>query len=143
MIAHLGVVDVAYSEDGKTTTTGDVAEILEANYGVMRTFVELHEKDIANELSSQLMGMLESAKQGAPLPLGSIQFPKIDAMFRDYLDHGEWEKTSGQPTQAAQNGVRTGKKRPYKKSNSPRPSFIDTGLYRGSFKTRVDRMVNS
>jgi hypothetical protein len=163
---HLGVVDVAYTEDGKAVTTGEVAEILEANYGVMRVFVELHEKDIAAELEQQLVGLIETAAQGglqkkgseqldhskwekvdlkgykklnpaqdSEIPFNDVHFPKVDQMFRDYLSAGEWEMTSGQPTQAAQAGVSHRKKRPYAKSNKPRPSFIDTGLYQASFRS--------
>jgi len=144
MIVHLGVVDVAYTEDDKLTTTGKVAGILEANYGVMRTFVELHEDEIGDELVNQLMGMLESAKQGKldediAERVADIHFPKIQAMFRNYLDAGEWEKTSGQPTQVALDGVRHSHKRPYANGKGPRPSFIDTGLYRSSFRTWVSK----
>lgn len=144
MLVHLGVVDVAYTENDTQTTTGKVAEILEANYGVMRTFVELHEDEIADELGNQLIGMLESAKQGKLSEdytdhLIDIHFPKVEAMFRNYLDSAEWERTSGQPTQAALMGVRHTHKRPYANGKGPRPSFIDTGLYRASFRTWVSK----
>ena len=135
-IVHFGVVDVAYTEKGKSTTTGDVAEILEDKYSVMQTFIDLHEKDIGNELADQLMGLLESARMGAPVDMSKVMFPKVDAMFRDYLDRGEWEKQKGNmPTKVAQAGVSHRKKRPYVKENPARPSFIDTGLYQSSFRT--------
>lgn len=145
MIVHLGVLDVAYSTSSNNssigpvqpTTTGDVAEILEANYGVMRTFLELHESEIGDELASHMMGLLENAKLGAPLPVGDIHFQKIAAKFRTYLDLGEWEKTSGQPTKAAESGKSNRKK--YKKYDGARKSFIDTGLYQASFRVWVSK----
>ncbi|MHB8914741.1 MAG: hypothetical protein ACYC4K_02890 [Thiobacillus sp.] len=137
MIVHLGVLDVAYADGDGTTTTGDVAEILEANYGVMRTFLELHESEIGDELAGHMMGLLENAKIGAPLPVGDIHFQKIAAKFRTYLDLGEWQNTSGQATQAAEAGA--SKRKKYKKYDGPRKSFIDTGLYQQSFRVWVSR----
>jgi len=136
---HLGVVDVAYTEQGKTTTTGDVAEILEEKYAVMGTFVDLHEDDIADALADQMAGLLETAAMGHPVNAKSLEFPKVDAMFRDYLDDGEWEQQKGNmPTVAAVKGVSHRKKRPFVKENKARPSFIDTGLYQRSFRTWAD-----
>ena len=80
---HLGVVDVAYESDGKPTTTGDVAGYLEDEYHVMRTFLELHEQDIADAVAQQLMGLMENAKMGQPLVIGSIQFDKVQLQFAD------------------------------------------------------------
>jgi hypothetical protein len=134
---HLGVVDVGYSEEGQSVTTGQVAQILEDNYGVMRTFVELHQQDIGDELVAQMDAILKSASQGGTLHVGDIHFPEINAMFRDYLDRAEWEKTSFQPTMAAVLGNSKRKKMPYSMKNKPRPSFIDTGLYQASFRTWV------
>jgi hypothetical protein len=37
---HLGVNDLPYSRGGKTT--GEVADILEARYAIMQTFVDMH-----------------------------------------------------------------------------------------------------
>ena len=136
---HLGVVDVAYESDGKPTTTGDVAGYLEDEYHVMRTFLELHEQDIADAVAQQLMGLMENAKMGQPLVIGSIQFDKVQLQFADYIESAEWEKTSGQPTQAAQLGIRHSKKFVYANARGPRPSFLDTGLYKDSFRAWMTR----
>jgi len=139
LMLHLGVVDVAYTEQGETTTTGDVAEILEEKYTVMGTFVDLHEDDIADALADQMAGLLENAAMGGKVNTKSLSFPKVDAMFRDYLDAGEWEQQKGNaPTMAAVKGVSHRKKRPFAKENKMRPSFIDTGLYQSSFRTWAD-----
>lgn len=134
MLVHLGVLDVAYDAG---ETTGRVAQILEDNYGVMRVFAELHEQEIADALTKQMMGMLADAKRGAPLPYGDIMFPKIDEEFRRYLDAGEWEATSGQPTQAAIGGK--SKRKIAGKYADARKSFVDTGLYQNSFRTWVTK----
>jgi hypothetical protein len=48
---HLGVIDVPYPEE--KATTGEVAEILEAHYGVMRVFVEEYEDSITQEVEKK------------------------------------------------------------------------------------------
>lgn len=136
MILHLGVLDVPYQDENKSATTGQVAQILEDKYGVMTVFNEIHGQEIADDVASQLMGMLENIQAGAPMPTGDLFFPKIDKAFRDYLNSGEWEQTSGMPTKAALSGVRSGK---MKKDSKARPSFIDTGLYRASFRSWIDK----
>ena len=50
--------------------------------------------------------------------------------FKGFLDHEE----HGIKTTAARRGVSHLLPRPYARSNPPRPSFIDTGLYRASFR---------
>jgi hypothetical protein len=67
-------------------------------------------------------------------------------MFVTYLDNEEIAETgqAGVPTAAALAGVRTSLKKkkelknPRKRSLGRRPSFIDTGMYRDSFKAWVD-----
>lgn len=137
-VVHLGVIDVAYTEDGKATTTGQVAEILEANYAVMQTFVDLHEGDIADALADRMAGLLETSESTSLRGMREVDFPEVDRMFRDYLDAGEWERVTGNaPTIAAATGYRSRKKHPTKQDQG-RPSFIDTGLYRKSFRTWAD-----
>jgi hypothetical protein len=151
---NLGVVDVAYTEDGKSTTTGDVAEFLEADYHVMRTFLELHEDEIGNFLADAMVGEIESLAQGKPvLALASRDVSthlgdrvisgqsvngRIEEAFRDYLDSGEWNRTSGQKVAAADAGINHRKKNPYSQKNKARASFVDTGLYQASFRAWLD-----
>lgn len=130
MKISFGVVDVAYSEDGKSETTYGVARKLEDEYGVMRIFIHAHEKDIGEELCAELSDMLNG-----PIVPNKIYFNEIDAMFRDYLNKGEWEKITGRKTQASID--RKSQRLIDKKRSAARPSFIDTGLYRKSFRTWV------
>lgn len=135
-----GVNDVAYTDPGsnRATTTGDVAEYLENDYHVMRTYLELHEKDIGDELVQALAGEIESLAQGKPGRVDlSGPMAKIESEFRDYLDKGEWRQTSGQVIQAADAGVSRRRKHPYAKRKQ-RTAFVDTGLYQASFRAWLE-----
>lgn len=151
---NLGVVDAAYTENGESTTTGDVASFLEADYHVMRTFLELHEDEIGEFLADAMAGEIESLAQGKPVAAlarrdvtthlgdrvieGQSVNGRIEEAFRDYLDSGEWNQTSGQAIAAADAGVNHRKKRPYSQKNRARASFVDTGLYQASFRAWLD-----
>jgi hypothetical protein len=161
MKIHLGVADVPYvdvseapkkvaqAKRGKsnkpvappaaagTQSTGDVAEILEGKYGIMGAFAEKHEDDIAKALENSLAGTLENLMMGAPPannPFGTAEMA-IEDSFKAALDSREFDGITGVPTQAALKGInhrlKSGK-------GSPRPSFIDTGLYQASFKAWVE-----
>lgn len=141
---HLGVLDEPYSEEGGITT-GDVAEILESKYGVMQHFANLHEETIAELVEISATEAIEMLMKGAPIkgiqPLQKA-FDDIEDVFRTYLNDEEIVDTGqeGVPTAAALAGVRTSLKkrkelkRPRKRVRERRPSFVDTGLYRRSFK---------
>jgi hypothetical protein len=133
-----GVVNVAYSDGKKATTTGKVAKLLEDEYHVMRTFYELHEKEIGEQVANKLAGMLDNALRGKK-PSPNVSMDRTASAFRDYLSGGEWEQSSGQVIAAAQNGV---SHRFKNKNNVPskgkvrgsRAAFVDTGLYAASFR---------
>ena len=150
---HLGVKDISYSvQEGKNTetkTTGEVAEILEAKYDVMGTFFEIHQEEIADIMAKTLANSLASINHGAPIPnLMEISFPKIEVLFRKFLENGEMDRLlamlspeeleamgpKANFTGAGKRGVSHRKKKPYSKKNKARPSFIDTGLYMRSFR---------
>lgn len=148
----LGVIDQPYTDTAdkvridnsrprisKSVTTGDVAEMLEAEYSVMGHFVDLHMPEIAKSVENSLAGQLESLMMGAPVSNDAFgtAMGEIETLFKfTYLDKEEIAQTgqAGVPTQAALNGVssrfKSGKK-------GRRPSFIDTGLYQASFKAWI------
>lgn len=158
-----GVLDVAYSEahgtSGKqvATTTGDVAEILESRYAVMQTFFDLRKAKIAGYLADAMATAIQNLVTGRPTPLrisaggqGSPMFDaqqRIEQEFRSFLDANEMEKLAlalagpniANPhiSAAAAKGVNHRKKHPYAKKNRARPAFVDTGLYRTSFRALV------
>lgn len=138
---HLGVEDVAYSDpDAKgATTTGQVAEILEEKYHVMRVFAELHGQNMADAIAKDISNSLDAILGGervSKLPL-QTSMRQIESSFRDYLSADEWQKTSGQAIAAAQNGVSHRFKKVKGKERGPRPAFIDTGLFSRSFKAEI------
>jgi len=149
---HLGVVDVPYAHStapasgkkpptspGSTLSTGDIAEILEARYGIMETFFEMHAQEIADDMRDALQGKLEDILLGAPIDVGGELFTAgelgaIEEKFRKMLDNRELDgKVAGVPTAAAQAGVSHRFLHPYAKRPS-RPSFINTGQYQAAFR---------
>jgi len=123
-------------------TTGDVATILEAKYGLFTAFFENKELEIAAALEGGLKDSLESLLTGAPTSLDPFGdgTAKIDEMFKDFLSTREAERVGipGTPTKAARRGVNHRFKHPYAKDNPRRPSFIDTALMQSSEKSYVE-----
>lgn len=115
-------------------TTGDVAERLEAQYGVMGVFLHLHQEDIARSVENALEGAIDGLLMGAPLDANIFGKAESDikVMFNNYLDHEEMAGLiKGVPTDAALRGINHRFKNP--NTGNRRPSFIDTGLYEQSF----------
>jgi len=131
---RLGVYDASYAHE-HGMTTGDVAEILEDKYHVMGTFVEFHGQELADAAADSIGGQLENMLLGAPVssnPFAEAE-SRIEALFRKFLDAKEMDnRVPGVPTQAALDGVNHRFKRPYRKKNPARPSFIDSGTYQAS-----------
>lgn len=150
----LGVLDLPYAEGasykaaGKrkpkhmsNSTTGDVAEILEGKYHVMEVFAELHGDEIAADIADSYMGAVESLQMGAPMTLDPAgeAMGKIKERFDNFITNKEMDSLGipGVPTLASLEGHSKRFKHPYAKRSS-RPSFIDTGLYEGSFIPWID-----
>ena len=138
---HLGVVDVPYANDPKGKSTGDVAEILEEKYHVMRVFFEYNKEFVAKELEEGLCDAFESVLMGGPIQGDAFGAgcSEIQQRGRDDLSQRMFDARGipGVPTNAALRGVSHRFKHPYKK-RPERPSFIDTGLYKKSFRAWVD-----
>jgi len=154
-VLHLGVLDLPYADAasfkkigrkkpkqmaGGPITTGAVAEILEAKYGIMQFFYARYGAEIKELSLDSLEKAVESVELGAPLSLDAFgeATSKIEAMFRQFLFGREMDgRIIGVPTEAAKQGFskrfkRSSRRRP------PRPSFIDTGLMEGSFRAWID-----
>lgn len=162
---HLGVIDVPYTDPAEAPakrkarlgkalpkpakpkgpsenkTTGDVAEILEAEYGLIEAFFDNKELEIGAFLEDGISGALESLLMGAPTSLDPFGegTAKIEEAFKDALSTREAETwgIDGVATEAARKGVNHRLKHPYAKENKRRPSFIDTGLMQASFKAWI------
>lgn len=140
---NLGVVDVPYA---KGQSTGKVAEILEKNYGVMEFFAYKYQNDIAKAIETDLVDFIEDALSGKSLqanPL-AISCSKIETLFKDalamrFMDGSNFSNRPI-PTAASLGGIskRFKDKRNKQRKRGVRPSFVDTGLYRQSFKAWVD-----
>jgi hypothetical protein len=156
---HLGVHDIAYAAQftppptkpgrsfskaqtayGTGKTTGDIAKILEARYGVMAAFWGLEKSNIIDNLETSMAKAIKNILLGQP---GVIEptaeaMEKIKANFKRSLSQRRFDGLiRGVPTMAAQRGVSHRFKKPYALRAS-RPSFIDTGLYQSSFTAWMD-----
>ena len=137
---HLGVLDLPYADsDSQGETTGDVAGYIETKYHVMRIFVEENMDDIALEVEKRLDGEIESLLQGRPfLESPIVEFPKVEMMFRDFLDSNEIQTIFTHRIAAADKGYSSRKKKKGE-VRKPRQAFIDTGLYQSSFRAWMDK----
>lgn len=120
---------------GEITTTGDVAEILEARYHIYEIFFTLHEQQIADLMSDSYAAALEGILTGSPTTVDPFDraAAQIYTMFQAFIDQKEMERLGypGVPTEAAKKGV---SHRFKKKISVPgRPSFQDSGLYESNF----------
>lgn len=141
---RLGVADIPYGGGQDGVTTGDVAEILEERYEVMRTFYDRHESDIAEALTDAMVGAIETVLSGGPRPNNPLAAAetRIEEMFAKFLSDREIEQPArfvgrySIPTMAAILGASSRFKS--KKARGRRPSFIDTGLYQNAFRAWVE-----
>lgn len=133
---HLGVLDVPYVEH-KGLTTGDVAEFIEAKYGLLEAFAGAHLQEIADDMAEGVAGAIENLLLGAPAtdPFAAAMSKTADRM-RQFVTSGEAESlVPGAPTQAALDGVNHRLKI---KRGARRPSFVDTSLMISSYKAWVE-----
>lgn len=140
-VLHLGVMVQPYELYGRGKTTGDVAEILENKYGIMRVFWRNHGQQIANALTKAMSDSLPDMMSGTRITARIFDgtMSQVASQFKLYLSTGEVERSGipGVPTQAALRGVSHRRKHPYRK-RAPRRSFIDSGLYEASFEAWID-----
>lgn len=160
VILHLGILDIPYASQapapkkvakarkGKANkprktqasepvlTTGDVAEILEAEYGILETFVETYGQQIADAFAHSAAGALESVMMGTPIndPYATAT-TEIEESMKLFLDLEGMNGKPGVPTKAALDGVNHRLKI---KKGSPRPSFIDTGTMQANYRAWTD-----
>ena len=123
-------------EAGPPISTGDVAEILEAHYGIFATFAERYGQNIADAFAHSAAGTLESVMMGTPVndPYAGAT-TEIEESMKLFLDLEEMNGAPGVPTKAALDGVNHRLKI---KKGAPRPSFLDTGLFQSQLRAWVD-----
>jgi hypothetical protein len=122
----------------KSRTVERVAGILEDNYGIVQQFNEKYKDEIEDTLRDSVQLSLIDILPIGDEEVGYKQFKvtsqkmvkylqpdtiKIEKMFRRFLDRSEVE-VMGEPVKIA--------------AKKHRPPFIDTGLYRASFRVWGD-----
>lgn len=125
---------------GKTTTTKEVAEILERKYHIVRFFLENHAEEIAEPILGVVNARMAYAMQGSAIPkLGKVGIKAANAAFVDMIKKRELDgKVPGVPTEASKGYTRKrlGKHKGFRVRR--RPSFYDTGLYAHAFRLKVE-----
>ena len=121
---------------GDGTNSAEVAKELEEKYALVDTFYLGIQDELADALEEVFSESAEIVMMGKPpkkIP-SDLVTKKIEEEFRTYLDHEQ----HGIKTTAAQRGVSHLLPQPYSRKNPPRQSFIDTGLYRASFRAWIE-----
>lgn len=134
---HIGVLEQPYRSTSKkaaSVTTGDVAQILEAKYGLFSMFYKTYEKRVADSMAASMKDALEALMMGHAIDPWGPATQQIQRDFRDFISSGEAERVgiSGTPTKAALRGVNHRLAHPYASGNPRRPSFLNTGLLMSS-----------
>ncbi len=135
-IIHLAMDEKPY--DYGDMTTGDVAEILEAEYHVMEIFWDKHEADAVEAISDSLSNSFEDQLKGLPFSTTALDVgaKEIEVLFKKFLENKEMDGiVPGVPTGAARLGI---SHKPKSMRRTPWVSFIDTGLYENNFKCWID-----
>jgi uncharacterized protein YabN with tetrapyrrole methylase and pyrophosphatase domain len=123
-----------------TKTAEQVSNILEAKYNILEVFTEIHKDEIMELVTGSFAKVaiqnLSERRKLASDRMARYMKPKtteIEKMFRRFLDQEEMNGHGNVPVEAAIMGKVTGRK-----SRAARPSFINTGVYRASFRAWVD-----
>lgn len=124
-------------------TTGDVAELLEAHYGIMARFMEAHGPEIEQAFAETMENALVDLLAGAPMtgnsPYGDAE-ERVKVLFQQFIESEEMARMGvpGVPTKAALKGINLRLAHPYAKGNPRRPSFVMSGLFLNSFEAWVE-----
>lgn len=135
---HLGVMDVPYTNGG--STTGKVAERLERDYGIMEYFAQVNAGDIAKEIERDLSDFVDDSLSGRGIRSTPFNDScnEIESLFRRALTERFMDGSNFRvPTRASLGGI-SQRFKSGRNKRGVRPSFIDTGAYRASFKAWVE-----
>jgi hypothetical protein len=126
---------------GPTRTAEDVGAILENKYGIVGTFLDIYQEDIADIVTETFENFVVDALSEVRKPTSArmVKFmasktKAVEKLFRGFLDQEEMNgMVDGVPTK-----VSRGRNRKRGKSTRARPSFEKTGIYRASFRCWAD-----
>ena len=124
------------------TTTGDVAEILEAKYHVMQHFWDTCGSEVCDALAEDMMDAFADRAAGRNIdtPDFTAATSKMHQMFNEFIDRREMDGMElGVPTMAARLGINHRFLHPYSRHNPERPSFKDTGTYAASMLAWIEQ----
>ena len=152
MKLSLGVGDVtinAVPEPFSSWDTFQVGEHLQKEYGLFQAFYDMNTNFINAEIAEAVAGRLETIALGGVISEDKIFLPKSRDLFRSMLTEQKFDSALwAVPVQAALDGYHRGKKtgnpkgRPRKgatrKVSPPRPSFVDTGVFRNSVNLWIE-----
>lgn len=124
-------------------TAGTVADYLEKQYHIVDVFWAMHGDEVvdlindiaAERLEKVLAGEL-NIKDTSLARMSKPAMPKIQAMFRNFLDKREMDGQEGVPTTAAINGISHWYRQ--ERGRGQRPSFVDSGIYRAAFRAWIE-----
>lgn len=136
MRLHFGFEDRAYDYEARSAT--QVAEYLEARYGIVETFWEMKQDRIYDILADVQEKAIEDIAAGKKrkVVLRRPDALKIERIFKSAINNREFDGVvPGAPTAVALSGRSRyrGQRR-----GSSRASFVDSGTYRDSFRVWVE-----
>ncbi len=132
------VLSQAQQDYGRGKTVGQVAEDLEKRYGILEAFYGLEEDFIVKNFEEAVANGMGIGMMGGSWDYDWDATP-LEGKFRRALSGRKFDGLKGIPTRAAQTGVSHLRVDVYKKGASPRPSFIDTGMYQRSFRAWTEK----
>jgi hypothetical protein len=121
-------------------TTFEVAKILEDKYHIVELF-QVMEKERINELAGDIItdaieGIEKFTRHRWKKRTKAME--GIESRFRANLVGRKFDGNPGIPTLAAQRGVSHLNQHPYANRGGSRPSFVDTGMYKQSFRAWLE-----
>jgi len=114
-----------------------LSDILERRYGIVNFFLNVHGEEVIGGLieAEMLNAARPESGRGSRTDHLAKAIARGEQIFRNMLDNKELDgQVEGVPTMAAELGYRFGRKN----AIGGRPSFVDTGLYRDSFRIQVE-----
>ena len=131
-------LSIPQQQYGQGKTVGQVAEALENKYGIVEAFFGMQEDYIVDNFEAAYANGLDSGMSGGQWDVAWDPAP-LQPKFRRAISTRQFDGVlRGVPTKASQGGVSHLRKDPFKKGASPRPSFMNTGMYMRSFSAWLE-----
>ncbi|HSY75450.1 MAG TPA: hypothetical protein VK890_01260 [Bacteroidia bacterium] len=127
-----------------TMTADKLANILEAKYNIVHTFSEVHDEDIRDiinngfkEVAERMILERKGHSKASLKNLMKSATRQVEELFKAFLDNEEMNgRVEGVPSKAATKGKLGGRGR-ITRSGIARPTFVNTGIYKNSFRAWI------